>query len=103
MIDSILLTTTATYDDKAKLWIADIKGYPVTGRGESPEEAVMNARDEIQMFFEERMGTRTRYVSVRHAPVSLKAELEVRIESDRGTSLSEFGIGAGKEEQEGSQ
>jgi len=103
MIDSILLTTTATYDDKAKLWIADIKGYPVTGRGESPEEAVMNARDEIQMFFEEWMGTRTRYVSVRHAPVSLKAELEVRIESDRGTSLSEFGIGAGKEEQEGSQ
>ena len=103
MIDIIQLTTTATYDEKAELWIAGVKGYPVTGRGESPEEAVMNARDEIQMFFEERMGTRTRYVSVRHAPVSLKAALEIRIESDRGTTLSEFGLDLGREEQGGSE
>ena len=101
MIDLISLTTTATYNEKAEMWIADIKGYPVTGRGETPDEAVMDARDKLQTFFLS-MAER-RYVSVVHAPVSLKVELEVRIESDRGTSLSEFGIGAGKEEQEGSQ
>ncbi len=49
------------------------------------------------------MGARTRYVTARHMPVSLKVEIEIRIETTRGTILSEFGIGAGKEEQEGSQ
>jgi len=101
MIDSIFLTTTATYNDKADLWVADIKGYPVTGRGESPEEAVMNARDGLQKFFLEMAGRR--YVSVVCSPISLKAELEVRIESDRGTSLSEFGLDLSREEQGGSE
>ena len=103
MIDLIQLTTTATYNEKAEMWIADIKGYPVTGRGETPDEAVMNARDELQRFFEERMGGRTRYVTARHMPVSLKAALEIRIESDRGTTLTEFGLGTGREEQEGEE
>ena len=98
MIDTIELTTTATYNEKADMWIADIKGYPVAGKGASPEEAVMNARDGLQKFFLAMAGRR--YVSVVYAPVSLKAELEVRIESDRGTSLSEFGIGTGREGQE---
>ncbi len=101
MIDIIELTTTATYNEKAEMWIADIKGYPIIGQGESPDEAVMNARDKLQTFFLSMAGRR--YVSVVYAPVSLKAELEVRIESDRGTSLSEFGLGTGREEQEGEE
>ena len=101
MIDIIQLTTTATYNDKADLWIADIKGYPVSGKGEDPEEAVVNARDELQKFFLAVAGRR--YVSVTHAPVSLKAEIEVRIESDRGATLTEFGLGTGCEEQGGSE
>jgi hypothetical protein len=103
MIDTIELTTTTKYSSEAGMWIARIAGYPVSGRGESPEEAVMSARDELHRFFEERMGSRTRYVSVVCSPISLKAELEVRIESDRGTSLSEFGIDLGREEQGGSE
>ncbi len=98
MIDVINLTTTATYNEKAEMWIADIKGYPVTGRGESPEEAIMDARDEMQKFFLAVVGRR--YVSVIHAPVSLKAVITVRIETDRGATLSEFGIGTGREGQE---
>ena len=101
MIDIIQLTTTATYNDKADLWIADIKGYPVSGKGESPEEAVVNARDELQKFFLTVAGRR--YVSVVHAPVSLEADLVVRIESDRGATLTEFGLGTGCEEQGGSE
>jgi len=101
MIDIIQLTTTATYNEKAELWIADVKGYPVTGRGETPDEAVMNARDEMQKFFLAVAGRR--YVSVIHAPVSLKADITVRIESDRGATLSEFGLGTGCEEQGGSE
>jgi hypothetical protein len=101
MIDIIELTTTAKYNVDAEVWVADIKGYPVSGEGESPEEAVMNARDELQKFFLAVAGRR--YVSVTHAPVSLKAEIEVRIESDRGTTLVEFGFDTGKEEQEGSE
>jgi len=101
MIDLISLTTTATYNEKAELWVADIKGYPVTGKGASPEEAVIDARDKLQRFFLAVAGRR--YVSVVYAPVSLKAELEVRIETDRGATLSEFGIGAGKEEQGGEE
>jgi hypothetical protein len=101
MIDLISLTTTATYNEKAEMWIADIKGYPVSGKGETPEEAVIDARDEIQKFFLTMAGRR--YVSVTWHPVSLKSELMVRIETDRGTSLSEFGLGAGREEQEGSE
>ena len=103
MIDTIELTTTAKYSSEAGMWIARIAGYPVSGRGESPEEAVMSARDELHRFFEERMGSRTRYVSVIHAPVSLKAVITVRIESDRGATLTEFGLGTGCEEQEGSE
>jgi hypothetical protein len=98
MIDIIQLTTTATYNEKAELWVADIKGYPVTGKGESPEEAIMDARDEMQKFFLAVAGRR--YVSVIHAPVSLKADITVRIESDRGATLAEFGIGAGREEEQ---
>jgi hypothetical protein len=98
MIDVINLTTTATYNEKAEMWIADIKGYPVSGKGETPEEAVIDARDKLQTFFLS-MAER-RYVSVIHAPVSLKAVITVRIETDRGTSLSEFGIGTGREGQE---
>jgi hypothetical protein len=98
MIDLISLTTTATYNEKAEMWIADVKGYPVTGQGASPEEAVIDARDKLQRFFLAVAGRR--YVSVECAPVSLKAELEVRIESDRGTSLSEFGLDLGREGQE---
>jgi hypothetical protein len=101
MIDTIELTTTATYNEKAEMWIADVKGYPVTGRGESPDEAVMDARDKLQTFFLSMAGRR--YVSVECSPISLKAELEVRIESDRGTSLSEFGLDLSREEQEGSE
>jgi len=101
MIDIIQLTTTATYDEKAELWIAGVKGYPVTGRGESPEEAIMDTRDEMQKFFLAVAGRR--YVSVIHAPVSLKAVITVRIESDRGATLSEFGLGTGCEEQGGSE
>ena len=101
MIDIIQLTTTATYDEKAELWIADVKGYPVTGRGESPEEAIMDTRDEMQKFFLAVAGRR--YVSVIHAPVSLKAVITVRIESDRGATLTEFGLGTGCEEQGGSE
>ena len=103
MIDIVTLTTTATWNDKADLWIADIKGYPVTGRGLTSDEAVMNARDELQRFFEERMGARTRYVTARHMPVSLKVEIEIRIETTRGTTLTEFGLGTGREEQEGEE
>jgi len=101
MIDIIQLTTTATYDEKAELWIAGVKGYPVTGRGESPEEAIMDTRDEMQKFFLAVAGRR--YVSVIHAPVSLKAVITVRIESDRGATLTEFGLGTGCEEQGGSE
>ena len=101
MIDIIQLTTTATYDEKAELWIAGVKGYPVTGRGESPEEAIMDTRDEMQKFFLAVAGRR--YVSVIHAPVSLKADITVRIESDRGATLTEFGLGTGCEEQGGSE
>ena len=100
MIDTIELATTATYNEKAEMWIADIKGYPVAGEGDSPEEAIVNARDELQKFFEAMSGRR--YVSVTYAPVSLKADLMIRIETDRGTTLSEFGLGTGHEgEQEG--
>ncbi len=98
MIDIIELTTTATYNAEAEMWIAKIKGYPVSGRGESPEEAIINARDEIQKFFLT-MAER-RYVSVTYHPVSLKADLMIRIETDRGATLSEFGIGTGREGQE---
>ena len=101
MIDLIHISTTAKYNDDAEVWIAEIKGYPVTGRGPSPEEAVMNARDGLQKFFLAMAGRR--YVSVVYSPVSLKVELEVRIESDRGTSLSEFGLDLSREEQEGSE
>jgi len=103
MIDTIELTTTAKYSPEAGMWIARIAGYPVSGRGESPEEAVMSARDELHRFFEERMGSRTRYVTVECDPISLKVALEVRIESDRGTTLSEFGLDLGREEQEGEE
>jgi len=98
MIDRIQLTTTAKYDDDAEMWIAKIPGYPVTGKGEGPDEAIMSARDEIQKFFLAVAGRR--YVTVRHDFVSLKAELEIRIESDRGATLVEFGLGTGHEEQE---
>lgn len=101
MIDLISLTTTATYNEKAEMWIAGIKGYPIIGQGESPDEAVMNARDKLQTFFLS-MAER-RYVSVVHAPVSLKVEFEVRIETDRGATLTEFGLGTGCEEQEGEE
>ncbi|WP_343241707.1 hypothetical protein [Methanoculleus sp. UBA312] len=101
MIDLIHISITAKYNDDAEVWVAEIKGYPVTGRGPSPEEAVMNARDGLQKFFLAMAGRR--YVSVVYAPVSLKAELEVRIESDRGTSLSEFGLDLGREGQEGEE
>ncbi len=101
MIDLIHIPTTAKYNDDAEIWIAEIKGYPVTGRGPSPEEAVIDARDKLQRFFLAVAGRR--YVSVVYAPVSLKVELEVRIESDRGTSLSEFGLDLSREEQEGSE
>ena len=101
MIDVINLTTTATYNEKAEMWIADIKEYPVSGKGETPEEAVIDARDKLQTFFLS-MAER-RYVSVIHAPVSLKAVITVRIETDRGTSLSEFGLDLGREEQEGEE
>ena len=101
MIDVINLTTTATYNEKAEMWIADIKGYPVSGKGETPEEAVIDARDKLQTFFLS-MAER-RYVSVIHAPVSLKAVITVRIESDRGATLTEFGLGTGCEEQGGSE
>ncbi len=101
MIDLIHISTTAKYNDDDEAWVADIKGYPVTGRGETPDEAVLDARDELQKFFLAVAGRR--YVSVVCAPVSLKAELEVRIESDRGTSLSEFGIDLSREGQEGSE
>ncbi len=101
MIDLIHISTTAKYNDDDEAWVADIKGYPVTGRGETPDEAVLDARDELQKFFLAMAGRR--YVSVECAPVSLKAELEVRIESDRGTTLSEFGLDLGREGQEGSQ
>ena len=101
MTDIIHISTTAKYNDDDEAWVADIKGYPVTGRGETPDEAVLDARDGLQKFFLAMAGRR--YVSVECAPVSLKAELEVRIESDRGTSLSEFGIDLGREEQGGSE
>jgi len=101
MIDLIHISTTAKYNDDAEVWVADIKGYPVTGKGASPEEAVIDARDKLQRFFLAVAGRR--YVSVVYAPVSLKAELEVRIESDRGTSLSEFGIDLSREEQGGEE
>jgi hypothetical protein len=101
MIDLIHISTTAKYNDDAEVWVADIKGYPVTGKGASPEEAVIDARDKLQRFFLAVAGRR--YVSVECAPVSLKAELEVRIESDRGTSLSEFGIDLSREEQGGEE
>lgn len=103
MIDLIHIPTTAKYNDDAEVWIADIKGYPVTGRGKSPEEAVIDARDKLQRFFEERMGARTRYVIARHMPVSLKVEIEIRIETTRGMTLTEFGLGTGREEQEGEE
>jgi hypothetical protein len=98
MIDTIELSTTAKYNDDGEIWVADIKGYPVAGKGESPEEAVMNARDELQKFFLTVSGRR--FVSVTHVPVSLKADLLVRIESDRGTSLKEFGLDIEHGEQE---
>ena len=102
MIDTIELVTTATYNDKAEMWIADIKGYPVTGKGDSPEEAVVDARNRLVAFFQAMAGCR--YVSGTWHPVSLKSELMIRIETDRGTTLSEFGLGAGREEeQEGSE
>ncbi len=101
MIDLIHITTTAKYNDDAEAWVADVKGYPVAGEGASPEEAVLDARDGLQKFFLAMAGRR--YVSVECAPVSLKAELEVRIESDRGTSLSEFGIDLSREGQEGEE
>lgn len=103
MIDQIELTTTAKYNDDAGQWIAEIKGYPVTGRGPSPEEAVMNASDGLQRFFEERMGARTRYITARHISVSLNVEIEIGIETTRGTTLTEFGLGTGREEQEGEE
>ena len=101
MIDIIELTTTAKYNVDAQVWVANIKGYPVSGKGEDPEEAVVNARDELQKFFLTVAGRR--YVSVVHAPVSLEADLVVRIESDRGATLTEFGLGTGCEEQGGSE
>jgi hypothetical protein len=101
MIDTIELTTTATYNDKAEMWIADIKGYPVVGRGYTPEEAAMNARNRLVAFFQAMAGCR--YVSGTWHPISLKSELMIRIETDRGATLSEFGIGSGSEGQEGSE
>ena len=97
MIDTIELTTTATYNDDAGMWIAKIKGYPVSGKGDSPEEAVVDARNRLVAFFQAMAGCR--YVSGTWHPVSLKSELMIRIETDRGTTLSEFGLGAGREEQ----
>lgn len=101
MIDTIELVTTATYNDDAGMWIAKIKGYPVSGKGDSPEEAVVDARNRLVAFFQAMAGCR--YVSGTWHPVSLKSELMIRIETDRGTTLSEFGLGAGREEQEGSE
>jgi len=99
MIDTIELTTTAKYSDDDDLWIAEIKGYSVSGRGDTPEEAILNARDNIQQFFMAMSGSR-HYVSVTWRPVSLKADLDVRIETDRGTSLKEFGLDIEHGEQE---
>jgi len=101
MIDTIELATTATYNDKAEMWIADIKGYPVAGKGDDPEEAVVDARNKLIAFFQAMAGCR--YVTATWHPVSLKADLMIRIETDRGTTLSEFGLGAGREEQGGSE
>ena len=101
MIDAIELTTTATYNDKAEMWIADIKGYPVAGKGDDPEEAVVDARNRLVAFFQAMAGCR--YVSGTYHPVSLKVDLMIRIETDRGTTLSEFGLGTGREEQEGEE
>ena len=101
MTDAIELTTTATYNDKAEMWIADIKGYPVVGRGYTPEEAVVDARNRLVAFFQAMAGCR--YVSGTWHPVSLKSELLIRIESDRGTTLTEFGLDTGREEQGGSE
>ena len=103
MIDSIHLTTTATYDDDAGMWIAKIKGYPVSGQGDSPEEAVFDARDQLHRFFEGIAANQKRYVRVLYEHVSLKTELEIQIDTDRGTTLSEFGLDLGREEQEGSE
>ncbi|KAF5071320.1 hypothetical protein DSECCO2_213030 [anaerobic digester metagenome] len=90
MIDTIEIETTAKYVDKAGVWVADIKGYPVSGRGDTPEDAAMNARDELQKFFLERLGSRSQFVNVRMSTLSLKVLLEVEIENTRPTTLSEF-------------
>jgi hypothetical protein len=103
MIDQIELTTTAKYNDDAGQWIAKIPGYPVAGRGDSPEEAILSARDELHQFFEGIASTRKRIVRVQYEHVSLKTLLTVSIDTDRGTSLTEFGLDLGREGQEGSE
>ena len=104
MIDQIELSATAKYNDDAEVWIAKIRGYPVSGQGDSPEEAILNARDNIHQFFEGFAANRKCHVHVQYEHVSLKTLLFVRIDTDRGATLAEFGIGAGREEeQEGSE
>ena len=103
MIDTIKLTTTATYYDDAEMWIAKIKGYPVSGSGDSPEEAVFDARDKLHQFFEGIAANRKCFVRVQYEHVSLKTELEVQIDTNRGTTLTEFGLDTGREEQGGSE
>ena len=104
MIDQIELTATAKYNEDAGEWIAKIPGYSVSGKGDSPEEAIFDARDNLHMFFEGLAAARKRIVRVQYEHVSLKTLLTVSIDTDRGATLAEFGLDVGRgDEQEGSE
>lgn len=55
------------------------------------------------MFFEGLAAARKRVVRVRYEHISLKTLLTVSIDTDRGATLTEFGIGTGHNEQEAAE
>ncbi len=86
--DTIKLVTTAkkTKDDD---WIAEIKGYPIIGTGYSAAEAIEDAGDQLQVFFEAYMGGPRQSVEVKEETISQKVAFEITLEDTRQTTLFE--------------
>ncbi len=86
--DTIEIVTTAK-KTKAGDWIADIKGYPITGSGPTAIAAIDDAADELQRFFEAYMGGPRQTVEVRMETITQKVAFKIDLEDTRQTTLFE--------------